>query len=294
MTPLDRVLVAAGRSYAAVSRSGRSPMRARVLILLLLLVSLVTTVAISLISIPSEKSFDDLRERRYRGLEWLRLEGDLREAGRASGRYLYVLHDPANPTVAVTVYAPGPLPPGATQVTGQQRNDARLPGTFDTFYADTVTEPARNDPWLLIALPALIALFLIVGGRAGYPVVRREDRPTTAEAATRPLATDETVAARWSGWLEGEIQPLDKPLDCTLTARSDAEVRTLTVVDSHGPRSLVVRRDSPRPVGRVCRVRGCTPHLEIHAPGGDVVFEFGSVDERNRVATALGNQTSRS
>lgn len=294
MTLLDRVLVAAGRSYAAISHGGRSPVRARVLIVMLLLLSLVTTVAISLISIPSEKSFDDLRERRYRDLEWLRLEGDLREGGRDDGRHVYVLHDPANPTVAVTVYAPGPLPTGATQVTGQQRNDARLEGTFDTFYADAVTEPARHDPWPLIALPALFALFLIVGGRAGYPVVRREDRPTRAEAGTRPLATDEKVAARWSGWLQGEIQPLDKPRDSTLAVGRDAEVSTLTVVDALGARSLVVRRASPRPVGRVCRVRGCTPHLEIHAPGGDVLFEFGSVEDRNRIAEALGNPTSRS
>jgi hypothetical protein len=146
----------------------------------------------------------------------------------------------------------------------------------------------------LIAMPALIALFLIVGGRAGYPVVRREDRPAWAEAGARPLATDEMVAARWSGWLEGENQPLDKPRDCTLAVGRDAAVRTLTVVDAHGARSLVVRRESPRPVGRVCRVHGCTPHLEIHAPRGDVLFEFDSVEERNRVAAALGKPTFRS
>ena len=60
MTPLD----GAGRgrrSHAAVSRAPIAAPR-QVVILALLLLSALPTLAISLISIPSEKTFDDLRE----------------------------------------------------------------------------------------------------------------------------------------------------------------------------------------------------------------------------------------
>ena len=287
MTPLDGVLVAAGRCYAAVSRRDRSPRRARVVILALLLLSALPTLAISLISIPSEKTFDDIREGRYRGLEWLRLEGDLREAGRSGDRYVYTLHDPADERVAITIYAPGPLPTGATQVTGQVRTDARLPGTFDSFHADAVTEPARHDPWLLIAMPALTALFLMLGARVGYPVVRRIDRSAAQRVGQPALGQDDEVRARWSGWLGTEERSLDHPRECAIAVEAGSEVRTVTIVDELGARSIVTRRSSPKPLGRVCRLRGCRPHLELHAPGGDILFEFESVRDRDRAAAAL-------
>jgi hypothetical protein len=286
MSLLDRVLVAAGRADAAVSRRGRSPNRGRIVILALLLMSALPTLAISLISIPSEKTFEDIRTNNYRGLGWLRLEGDLHDAGVDDGRYQYTLHDPADESVAITIYAPGPLPTGATQVTGQVRTDRKLPGTFDTFYADAVTEPARHDPWLLIATPALIALFLIVGGRVGYPVVRRQRR-RDATRTSPPLGPGEPMGARWSGWLQGEERSLEDPKACTVAVSGEADVRTVTVVDVRGSRTLVTRRNSPRPLGRVCRIGGCTPHLEIHAPGADVVLEFASAGDRDRLAASL-------
>ena len=288
MTPLDGVLVAAGRAYSALSGAGRSTTRARLVMVALVLVSVLTVLAISLITTPSETTFEDLEAGRYRGLGWLRLEGDLRDAGRDNnGRYVYTLHDPANETIAVTVYAPGPLPTGQTQVTGRARTDERLPGTFDTFHADAVTEPARHDPWLLIAVPALVAAFLAVGARVGYPVVRRQNRSARELANHRRLAPDETIAARWSGRLVGEERDLDDPGACTVAATGEGDVASLTVADERGPRTVVVGRSSPKPVGRVCRVRGCTPHLEVHAPSGDVVLEFASAADRDRLAATL-------
>jgi len=287
MSLLDRVLVAAGRADAAVSRKGRSPNRGRIVILGLFLASALPTLAISLISIPSEKTFEDIRTNNYRGLGWLRLEGDLRDAGIDDGRYQYTLHDPADDSIAITIYAPAPLPTGATQVTGTVRTDRKLPGTVAAFYADAVTEPARHDPWLLIATPALIALFLIVGGRVGYPVVRRQRRSDASRTSPSPLEPGETMGARWSGWLQGEERSLDDSNVCSIAVSGEADVRNLTVVDERGSRTLVTRRNSPRPLGRVCRVGGCTPHLEIHAPGADVVFEFASAGDRDRLAASL-------
>jgi hypothetical protein len=65
---LDRVLVAGGYTSSSISRGGRSPLRLRILIAALFLLSVLPTIAISLITIPSETSFDDLRAGRYRGL----------------------------------------------------------------------------------------------------------------------------------------------------------------------------------------------------------------------------------
>jgi hypothetical protein len=288
MTPVDGVLVAAGRAYSALSGAGRSTTRARLTMVALVLLSVLTLVGISLITTPSETTFDDLQAGRYRGLGWLRLSGDLRDAGRDdSGRYVYTLHDPTDESIAVTVYAPTPLPTGFTDVTGQARTDEALPGTFDTFHADAITEPARHDPWLLIALPALIALFLAAGARVGYPVVRRQDRSATGRTGQGALAPGDTLAARWSGRLGGEERGLDDARDCTVAVAGEADVASVTVVHEQGSRTLVVRRSSPKALGRICRVRGCTPHLEIHAPSADVILEFASAADRDRLAAAL-------
>ena len=252
----------------------------------LVLLSVLPAVAISLITIPSETSFDDLRAGRYRGLGWLRLEGDLRAAGRAEdGRYLYALHDPADDAVAVTVYAPEPLPTGATQVTGQQRNDTRLPGTFDSFYADATTEPARHDPWLLIALPALLGFLLLLGQRIGYPVMRDESRSALRAAA--PLRPGEEIKARWSGQVGGEDVSLGEPMACSVAVDDEGEVALVHIRDERGTRDVRVRRATPKVIGRVCRTNGCRPGIEVHGTGSDILIELDSRAERDRLAASV-------
>jgi hypothetical protein len=286
VTVLDRVLVALGYTSSSIGRDGQSPLRLRIVIAALVLLSLLPTVAISLITIPSETSFDDLRAGRYRGLGWLRLEGDLRAAGRAEdGRYLYALHDPADDSVAVTVYAPGPLPTGPTQVTGQARTDTRLPDTFQTFYADATTEPARHDPWLLIALPALLAVLLVLGERIGYPVMRDESR--TALLAAAPLRPGEEISAYWSGQIGSDDIPLGESMACSVAVDDDGEVALVHLRDERGTRDVRVRRATPKVVGRVCRMNGCRPGIEVHGTGSDILLEVDSTAERDRLAASV-------
>ncbi len=282
----DRVLVALGFTSWSIGRGGRSSLRLRVVIAGLFLLSVLPSVAISLITIPSETSYDDLRAGRYRGLGWLRLEGDLRAAGRAEdGRYLYTLHDPADETVAVTVYAPAPLPTGATQVTGQARTDTRLPGTFDTFYADARTEPARHDPWLLIALPAMLGSLLLFGDRIGYPVMRDESRSALRAAA--PLRPGEEVTARWSGQVGNEDVSLDESRACSIAVDDEGEVALVHILDERGTRDIRVRRATPKVIGRVCRTSGCRPGIEVHGTGSDILIELDSRAERDRLAASV-------
>ena len=286
MTVLDRVLVALGYTSSSIGRGGRSPLRLRIVIAALFLLSLLPTVAISLITIPSETSYDDLRAGRYRGLGWLRLEGDLRAAGRAEdGRYLYTLHDPTDDTVAVTVYAPGPLPTGATQVTGRARNDTRLPDTFQTFYADANDRACPHDPWLLIALPALLGPCWCSGSASGtrscatnrarqcLPLLRSAPARRSAPAgAGRSAARTFPLARR--GHARSPSTMTAKSHSC-ISGTSEARA----TYGSAGPR----RRSSGVCAGRTAAARASKPM----GPGSDLLIELESAAERDRLAASV-------
>jgi hypothetical protein len=286
VTPVDLGLAAAGRAYAAVSRDGRASRGARLVIIGLIAITALWVLVISLTPTPMEISFADLRDGNYPSREsWLRLIGELEPSEVTSGDYIgYVLRDSSDPTLAVTVLAPSPLSIGHTDVTGQPLGGVRAPGTVEAVYADVPTEPARQDPWLLIALPALAGLGLGLGERVGYPVMRAESpkRPSAA-----PLAEVETIAARWNGRIGGEEVPKAEARACTVRVTGDSDIALLSVTDDGGAREVPVRRVTPKVSGRACRIGGCRPGLEVHATGSDIVFEFDSVEDRDRLAAAL-------
>ena len=287
MTPVDLGLAAAGRTYAAVSRDGRASRGARFLVIALFAVTVIWVLVIGLTPTPMPISFADLREGHYASREsWLRLEGDLEPSDVTTQGYIaYVLRDSADPSQAVTILAPSPLPTGHTQVTGQPLGGVRAPGTFEALYADVPPEPARSDPWLLVALPTLVALVLILGERAGYPVMRAES-PARASGAT-PLGAGETIAAEWNGQIGNEEVPSASARPCTVAVTGDEEVAMLVLTDVGGVRQVPVRRATPKASGRACRIGGCRPGLEVHATGSDIVFEFDSVADRDRLAASL-------
>jgi hypothetical protein len=291
VTPVDLGLAAAGRAYAAVSRDGQASRGARLVIIGLVAVTAIWVLVISLTPTPMEISFVDLRDGHYQSREsWLRLEGELERSEVTSGDFVgYLLRDAGDPTLAVTVLAPSPLTTGHTQVTGQPLGGVRAPGTFEAFYAEVPTEPARQDPWLLIALPAIAGLGLGLGERVGYPVMRAEsaNRRPAATAAATPLALDETIAAQWNGSIGGEEVPKADSRACTVRVTGDSEVAVLSVTDSVGTRQVPIRRASRKVSGRACRIGGCRPGLEVHAAGSDIVFEFDSVEDRDRLAASL-------
>jgi hypothetical protein len=286
MTVLDLALAVAGRSHAVLSDGGRSERRAQLVVVALFALGVIPFVVIALTPTPLELSLEDLREGRYpTRTSWLRLEGELRDAGTTTGGLnAYTLHDPDNEDLAVTVIATGPLPTGHAEVTGQPLGGVREPGTFEAFYADVPTEPARHDPWPLLALPAVVALFLIAGERSGYPVVRGERR---RGPPSPPLGPDEGIAARWSGRIAAEHVPADAARACTAAVAGDAETFTLTVTDERGAHAIAIRRAAPRTVGRICRTSGCVPGIEMHATGSDIALEFDTRTDRDRLAAAL-------
>ena len=190
------------------------PFRATLLTGGLILLSVLPALAISLTPVPLARTFEQLRLGDYRGrTSWLRLEGDLRYAGPSStGGMLYTLHDPADERVAVTVIAPAPLPTGHVDVTGQPLGGIRVTGTFEAFWADVPTEPARHDPWLLFAVPGVLGLIVAIGGQVGYPVMRRDRWRVAAD----PGVGETAIAVRRYGRIEGDALPDGRSQPCTI------------------------------------------------------------------------------
>ncbi len=287
MTVIDLALAVAGRSHALVSRGGRSSGRARLLVVALFVLPAIALVIIGLTPIPLERTFEELRDGLYpERTSWLRLEGDLQPADVTSEGYeAYILRDPTNDELAVTILAPGPLSTGHVEVTGHPLGGVRAPGTFEAFYADPVTEPARHDPWLLIALPALIGLGLLLGERIGYPVMRGESRKGPLAAA--PLRPGEEMTARWSGRIGSEELLSGEARSCSVAVEDEGEVALVRVRDEDGARQVPVRRATPKVVGRVCRTNGCRPGVEVHGTSADIMFEFESTADRDRLAASV-------
>ena len=148
------------------------------------------------------------------------------------------------------------------------------------------TEPARHDPWLLIALPALLGLLLLLGERIGYPVMRGESRngPLAAAPAARP---GEEIGARWNGQIGSDDLPLGEARACSVAVDDEGEVALVRVRDEGGSAACAVRRATPKVVGRVCRTNGCRPGIEVHGTGSDIVFEFDSAADRDRLAASV-------
>jgi hypothetical protein len=285
MTPLDLGLAAAGRTYAAVSRGGRASRGTHLLIMALFAVTVIWVFIIGLTPTPMDISFADFRAGHYQSREsWLRLTGDLEPSDVTTQGYIaYVLRDTADPSLAVTILTPTPLPTGHIDVTGQPLGGVRAPDTFEAVYADVPAEPARHDPWLLVALPALIALVLTLGARVGYPVMRSESRAGRGS----PLAPGETLAACWSGQIGSDEVPMGQGRDARVGVTTEGEIATLSITDPGGSRQIPVRRATPKVSGRACRLGGCRPGLEVHATGSDIVFELDSAEDRDRLYTSL-------
>jgi hypothetical protein len=172
MTPIDLGLAIAGRSYAVLHRRARwAP---AVVAVGFVVMSIIPVIIVGSTKQPNPVSIEDFQNQNLpAGADWFRLEGDLREAPGAPP-FTYTLHDLTDDSVAVTVVATAALPTGHVQVTGRP-DGPWLPGTFLSIQADVPIEPARHDPWILYAIPALLAIPILVGGIRRYPVLRRED-----------------------------------------------------------------------------------------------------------------------
>jgi hypothetical protein len=282
MTPLDLPLAGAGRSYAALHRRAR--WLPAVVVAALFLLSLIPVLIVGSTKQPNDVSLKDLETQNLpAGASWFRLQGDLREEPSASP-YTYTLHDLTDDTRAVTVVSDTPLPTGTIEITGRQDGPS-LRGTFLSIQADVPIEPVRHDPWLLYAIPAIIAAVIVIGWVRGYPVKRRDGGST---AAVDQLHPGERLTATWGGWISSESHALDAMAPCEVEVSCDADVCSMTITDADGVRIVPHRRASPKRRIRLCWTSGARHGLDLHAPAADVVLAFDSETERDRFARSIG------
>ncbi|HEV8404234.1 MAG TPA: hypothetical protein VGQ31_14485 [Candidatus Limnocylindrales bacterium] len=282
MRPLDLALAGAGRSHAALHRRARWLPALTVVALFLL--SLLPVLIVGSTKQPNDVSLKDLQSENVpAGASWFRLRGDLRDVPAASP-YTYTLHDLTDDSRAVTVVSDSPLPTGHIEITGRQDGPSQR-GTFLSIQADVPTEPVRHDPWLLYAIPAVIAIVIVVGWLRGYPVKRRDGGTT---AAVDQLHPGERLAATWGGWIASETHGLDAMSACQVEVACDPDVCTMTIADADGVRTVPHRRASPKRRIRLCWTSGVRHGLDLHAPAADLVLTFDSEIERDRFARSIG------
>jgi hypothetical protein len=250
----------------------------------LLLLSLVPVLIVGSTKQPNDVSLKDLEsENLPAGASWFRLQGDLREEPRASP-YTYTLHDLSDDSRVVTVVSDAPLATGHVEITGRQGGPS-LQGTFLSIQADVPAEPVRHDPWLLFAIPAVLAIVIIVGWVRGYPVKRRDSGSTGAVDQLHP---DERMTATWGGWISSEAHPLDAMAPCGIEGSCYSDSCESTSNDDDAGRTGKHRRADPKRRIRLCWTSGVRHGLDLHAPAADLILAFDSEVDRDRFARSIG------
>jgi hypothetical protein len=285
---IDRIVAVLGWLAASIERvAGGRRSAPWAVVAVLLAVSAIPTIAIASSPRPTDLSFDDLRYQRIPAMTtWVRLDGDLRPRTTGGGN-AYQLLDPADERSYVDVDSSATLQPGHAVLTGQLglgSNPVGSPGFLGVLIADDPPVPRRNEPFQLILLPALLGIALAMGIQQGYPVVRPERRPGTPTAR---LATDETVDARWGGWIRNESVDSHQTVACRITVAPERDAYLMTITDARSERTLPIRRRAPIRQVRLCRVDGCRPGLDIRTAGSDLILEFEHDATRDRMASTL-------
>ena len=225
---------------------------------------------------------------------WIRLQGrvvPLTESPTDEpGRY-GLLVDEADTLQAIVVRSDGPITHAdSTAITGHLTGaivaiEEDLPLEATVFGAppavvphlvvqlDEAALPERATWWPLSILPVLLAVALIVGAWAGYPVFR----PTSeVDVVSSPLAPGERVPAAFAGRLGPTVRDLSDPGAALIVVRpgpdgqrahGPAAVRTTTGPRRRPCRSAVAGREagsagctrSPRR----CRPSGCGPRASM-------------------------------
>jgi hypothetical protein len=285
VTPIDVGLAAAGRTAAAIDRAGGGRRRLTWgLVTILLLTSGVPVLFIGSSPRPTDLTFEDVRLERIPAMTtWVRLEGELRPPESGFGE-LFELHDLKDPNLYLYVSNASSLPLGRQVVTGHISPRRATTGNVGTIIADAPAVPKANEPFAVILFPAAVGAFIALGLRVGYPVRRLEGR---SRAAARPLGAGASVAARWSGRIGGETVAPSAPVPALVTVASEADTFDVTVATDDATRVIRTRRPAPATRVRMCRIDGCEPGLEIHAPTADLLLMFADSETRDRLAATL-------
>jgi hypothetical protein len=242
---------------------------------------------------------------------WIRLRGRIvplqsSPTGEA-GRYA-LLVDADNPLRAVVVRsdtrfdeAPaaqltGVLGPATVVVEEDLPIEATVAGTPPIIVPDrivtldAVPKPERQVWWPLAIPPAILAILILVGVRAGYPVFR----PTTEiDVLVSPLALGERVPTAYGGRIGSDVRPLSDPGGALLLVRRGPNGSLLTaqaLADDGGVAPAPVSIGGSWSSGRVGAVHTLTetvPALEVRSELVDATFLFARNSERDRVAAMI-------
>ena len=242
---------------------------------------------------------------------WVRLRGRIvpLEASPTGERGRYaLLVDVDNPLRSVVVRADarldeaanemvtGFLAPATVVVEEDLPIEATVAGTPPRIVPDkivtldAVAKPERQVWWPLSILPAILAILLLVGVRAGYPVFR----PTTEiDVLVSPLGLGERVPTAYGGRIGSDVRPLSDPGGALLLVRRGPNGSLLTaqaLSDDGGLAPAPVSIGGSWTSGRVGAVHTLTetvPALEVRSELVDATFLFARNSERDRVAAMI-------
>ena len=239
---------------------------------------------------------------------WVRLQGrvvPLTESPTDEpGRY-GLLVDAADTLEAIVVRSDGPIPHAdSTAITGHLAGaivaiEEDLPLEATVFGAppavvphlvvqlDEAALPERATWWPLSILPVLLAVALIVGAWAGYPVFR----PTSeVDVVSSPLAPGERVPAAFAGRLGPTVRDLSDPGAALIVVRPGPAGNVLTAQplpddDRPAPPPVPIGGGWSRGrIGWVYTVSEAVPALRLRAESVDATLLFAKTGERDRVA----------
>jgi hypothetical protein len=214
------------------------------------------------------------------------------DADRRLRSIVVVTDAPAAEHVTLT----GHLEPATVVVEEELPNEAREAGVPPRvvpdrlLVADPVAVAERSFWWPLVIPPALLAIVILVGARAGYPVFR----PTIeVDVLSGPLAPGDRVPAAWGGRIGPNRAELSDPAGALLLVRRSSAGNVLTaqpLPDDEGPAPAPVAIGGGWSTGRtgyVHTVRESVPALVIRSELVEATFLFARVAERDRVAALV-------
>ncbi len=242
---------------------------------------------------------------------WVRLRGrvvPLRESPTDEpGRYALLVDEADSLDAIVVRAAERPAATASTVVTGRVKPaialvteelpiEATVFGTPPQIVIDRIVEldpvakTERVTWWPLSILPPILAILLVIGARAGYPIFR----PTTeVDVLSTPLGPGERLPAAWGGRLGPNDRDLGDPGAALLVVRPGPKGNVLTaqpLPDDDTPAPPPVAIGGGWTSGRVGYVHTATesvPALIVRAESIDATFLFARTGERDRVAALV-------
>jgi hypothetical protein len=155
---------------------------------------------------------------------------------------------------------------------------------------DATPKPVRVIPWWLSIPPLILAVLLLIGARAGYPLFRPSKE---IDVLSVPLGPGERLPAAWGGRIGPDERDLADPGGALLVVRAGPKGNLLTaqpLPDDDGPAPPPVTIGGGWTSGRTGHVYArseTVPALHIRSELVDAIFLFARTGERDRVAALV-------